>query len=204
MIRFHTHSVIRIGAIVTILCMMLHHPLASEPPVGCSQWSLKGLSLPMSLAEVKKAHGKAKRRINPFRPDDGKRWYVWPEDRMHGLWNAVLPEGDDDDSTLISIMSVIDLSDISVDRALDAFAERWGRPAVASRAARPTGSEVERNITVWQDAECGVTVRAVHRKLYVHLLDTVNEQLIVFIDSTDSLEEDEATRREKARDATRP
>src|SRR2546428_10572490 len=99
---------------VLVLGTLISGALAAQepqPPVtssNCTKWSLKGLRLGMKLTDFKEAHPNAKHGRNWFRPDDrGRDWYFWAESRMHGVYNYVLPETDEDDAPVISIVALI-------------------------------------------------------------------------------------------------
>lgn len=135
---------------------------AAEPE--CAKWSIKGLRLSMPLRDVKSQHRKLKHGKNRFRPDNrGKAWYFWAESRMKGIYNYVLPEYDSPDAEIISIVVLVDVSEVSTSDVIRALVERWGEPGLReapiataryySLFGAPRG-EFDWTATSWEAPEC--------------------------------------------------
>ncbi len=48
---------------------------------------------------------------------------------MKGLYNYVLPERDEPDARIISVMALLDVSGSTSSATIDALIERWGQPS---------------------------------------------------------------------------
>lgn len=143
---------------------------AFSPEVDCGKWSLKGLRLGMPLAEFLEAHPKAKHGKNWFRADDrGRAWYLWVENRMRGVYNYVLPERDDPNAPIVSIVALIDVTETSPSSVIEALVRRWGTPVFRevevtkvryfNAFGAPRG-EFDWKATTWEDQACDLVVTA--------------------------------------------
>ena len=198
-------------------------PLAEEPQsptavTDCAKWSLKGLQVGMTLSDFKKQHPNAKHGRNWFRPDDRDRnWYFWAESRMHGVYDYVLPESDNAEALILSIVAVIDLSDATPTDVIDSLVARWGRPSardVPVATVRyftafgvPQG-QMDWKATTWEDDACDVLITALEQPRISPVNKSRFTTLTVSMDSITKLvtaaEARHEAQRKKADAATRP
>ena len=183
-------------------------PLSSSV-ADCNKWSIKGVRLGMTLKEVKAEHKSLGHGRNYFRPEDKREgWYVWTETRWRGLYNYVLPERDEADAKIISVVAAIDVPE-NASATIDALIERWGEPLSREAAlARVRYFNVFGNPdevfdwlgTTWEDPKCDILV-TVHKKTETFKVFTVSLDSISQLDLAEKPKEKD---REKARKAVRP
>lgn len=214
----------RVVWLLLALAMLVPGSLAAEEPqsptevIDCARWSLKGLRVGMTLSDFKKQHPNAKHGRNWFRPDDrGRDWYFWPESRMHGVYDYVLPEPDKSEALILSIVAVIDLTDTTPADVIDSLVTRWGRPSardVPVATVRyftafgvPQG-QMDWKATTWEDDACDVLITALEQPRISPVNKSRFTTLTVSIDSITKLVKSADARheaqRKKADEATRP
>jgi hypothetical protein len=125
----------------------------------------------------------------------------------------VLPERDDGDAPIISIVAVIDVSDTTSAHVVDALVARWGQPLardVPVATVRyftafgvPKG-QMDWKATSWQDDACDVLVTVLDQPRMSPVLNTRFTVLTVAIDSISKLVSSAEVQRRKADEATRP
>ena len=208
-------NLLRWALCLFLVITVVHHIGAQDMTAAdCSRWSIKGLRLGMPLSEVKERHPKAKHGRNWFRRDDkGREWHFWAESRMKGLYTYVLPEQDEPDARIISIVTLIDVSEASPAAAVDSLVERWGPPKerdVLVSTVRyfnafgaPKG-ELDWKATAWEDPLCDILATALDQPRRAAMLGTKFDTLMLSIDSLTALVEVREFERAKARETTRP
>ncbi|MGH9866687.1 MAG: hypothetical protein ACREAA_00775 [Candidatus Polarisedimenticolia bacterium] len=196
------------------LCVA-QEPSPASTSADCARWSIKGVALGMALKEVKVAHENLKHGRNWFRPDDrGRDWYFWVESRMQGLYNYVLPERDEPDGKIISVIALLDVSESSPSATIDALIERWGPPSARevpiakvryfNAFGAPRG-EFDWLATTWEDPGCDILVTVLDKTKVPPVPGMPPfKEVTLSLDSISKLVEKKEAELDKARDAVRP